>query len=154
MKKDGILNGCTEGDWEGEFTYMVNERLGNKISRFRVGDRVDSDHMPLEVSGEMRRGRGQDKKAQEQERRKPKVIEKIIWNKVTKTRYKEKTREWCRRKGEENKEPTRVENKWQRIKKILLGSMVRKRIRIKDKELEDKDWDRRCTRRKRELKKV
>jgi len=48
-----------------------------------------------------------------------------------------------------------VEDKWKRIKRIVLGSMIRKRIRIKDKELGDKDWwDRRCTRRKRELKKV
>jgi len=85
-----ILNGCTEGDWEGEFTYIgarrcsvidyviVNERIGNRISRFRVGDRVDSDHMPLEVTLEVRRGRGQDKKTQEQEKKKSKVIEKII----------------------------------------------------------------------------
>jgi len=162
-----ILNGSTEGDWEGEFTYVgargcsvidytiVNERLGNRISSFRIGDRVDSDHMPMELNMKIRRRRGQDKRSQKQERRKQKVIEKIIWNQETKTRYAEKTREWCRREGEENREPASVEDKWERIKRIVLGTMIKKRIRIKARELGDKDWwDRRCTRGKRELKRV
>jgi len=57
-----ILNGCTEGDWEGEFTYIgargssvidyviTSENVSNRISSFRIGDRVDSDHMPLELT--------------------------------------------------------------------------------------------------------
>jgi len=118
-----ILNGCTEGDWEGEFTYigargcsvidyvMINERLGNRISSFRVGDRVDSDHMPLELNVKTRKGRGQDMKTQEQGRRIPKVIEKYIWNQETKTKYAGKTKEWCRRDGKEKRESTNVEDK-------------------------------------------
>jgi len=71
-----ILNGCMEGDWDGEYTYvrakgcsvidyvMVNERIGNRISRFRIGDRMDSDHMSMELTVEIRRGREQRKKIQ------------------------------------------------------------------------------------------
>jgi len=75
---------------------MVNERIGNRISKFRVGDRVDSDHIPLELTVEIRRRRGQGKKIQEQERRKMKMIEKYLRNQETKIRYAEKTRELCR----------------------------------------------------------
>lgn len=56
-----ILNGTTEGDWEGEYTYVgargstvidyvfVNENMYDRIQKFKIGDRVDSDHMPMEV---------------------------------------------------------------------------------------------------------
>jgi len=48
-----------------------------------------------------------------------------------------------------------VEEKWTRLKGIVLGSMIKKRIKIKEKELGDRDWwDRRCTKGKRELKKL
>jgi len=33
---------------------MVNERIRDRISKFRVGDRVDSDHMPMELTVEIR----------------------------------------------------------------------------------------------------
>jgi len=34
---------------------MVNERIGNRISRFRIGERVDLDHMPMELTVEITR---------------------------------------------------------------------------------------------------
>lgn len=66
-----ILNGRTKGDWEGEYTYVgargntiidyviVNEKVKDKIVEFKVGDRVDSDHLLLIVEieeGRKRRG--------------------------------------------------------------------------------------------------
>lgn len=78
----GILNGSTKGDEEGEYTYtrgkrntvidyvIGNEKVREKIRRMRIGDRIDSDHQPVEiwVKGERRRqgegkrgGRGEKK---------------------------------------------------------------------------------------------
>jgi len=162
-----ILNGCTEGDWDGEYTYvgvrgcsvidyvMINERIGNRISKFKIGDRVDSDHMPMELTMEIRRGRRQGKKTQKQEGHKLKVIEKFIWSQKAIESYAEKTEELSRTEGTPNRKWISVEDKWIRLKRIVLGSMIKKRIKIKEKELGDRDWwDRRCTKGKRELKKL
>jgi len=48
-----------------------------------------------------------------------------------------------------------VEEKWERLKRIVHGAMVKKRLKIKEKELGHRDWwDRRCTRGKRGVKKM
>jgi len=72
MEDEGLWN---QGDWEGEFTYvgargssvinyvLVNENICNRVSGFRIGDRVDLNHIPLEL--ERRRRRGQEKESQE-----------------------------------------------------------------------------------------
>jgi len=166
-----ILNGCTEGDWEGEYTYVgargcsvidyviVNELLGNRISSFRIGDRVDSDHMPMELTMELtmntRRRKGQGKKILRQESKKRKVIEKYIWSQEAKEEYAKKTEELCSQEGTLNRELLTIEEKWTSLKRIILSSMIKKRIRIKKKELGDKDWwDRRCTKGKRAMRKM
>lgn len=58
-KKTYILNGATKGDWQGEFTYVgargsividfvfANEKANDKTIEFRIGDRVESNHLPL-----------------------------------------------------------------------------------------------------------
>lgn len=55
-KKFSVLNGKTEGDWEGEYTYIgakgntvidyifVNEKIKEKVIEFRIEERVNSDH--------------------------------------------------------------------------------------------------------------
>lgn len=57
----GLLNGCIKGDEEGQFTFserkgntvidfvIVDEEVGDGVERMRVGDRVDSDHHPIEA---------------------------------------------------------------------------------------------------------
>jgi len=162
-----ILNGCTSGDWEGEFTYvgtkgcsvidyvMVNERVESRVSNFSIGEGVDSDHMPMELNMEMGRGIGAEKRKQKQTGTLRKMIEKVVWNQDTKNKYMEKTREVCRKDGVRNKIAEGVEEKWERIKGIVLDSMIKKRIKIKNKELGDKDWwDGRCTKGKRKLKRI
>lgn len=50
-----ILNGTQIGDEEGEFTYIgpkgstviVNDNYIDLVNSFKVGERMDSDHMPL-----------------------------------------------------------------------------------------------------------
>lgn len=74
----GLLNGCTKGDEEGEFTFtggkgntiidfmIIAEEVRDRVKRMRVDDRIDSDHRPIEVwiKGEMwERGKKRDRKA-------------------------------------------------------------------------------------------
>lgn len=63
----GIFNGCTRGNEQGEYTftgrrentvtdYIVREiKVWDKIEEMRVGDKVDSDHLRIEVWIERRR---------------------------------------------------------------------------------------------------
>lgn len=60
-KRLNILNGKTNGDWEDEYTYVrvrdstvidyaiVNEKIKNRIISFRVGDKVDSEHISISI---------------------------------------------------------------------------------------------------------
>lgn len=57
----GILNGCTRGDEEGEYSFtggkwntVIDNAIGDlevreRIKNLRIGDRVDSDHHPVEI---------------------------------------------------------------------------------------------------------
>lgn len=115
-----ILNGTMEGDWEGEYTYIgargstviyyviINEKAKNEITGFRIGDRVDSDHMPLIVElkeEEERRGKkkGKRNRKKEKEGGREEEEEFIAWNKEAIERYKEKAEELCRRQIKENR---------------------------------------------------
>src|SRR5436190_10590343 len=62
-----IFNGDMRGDEEGEWTFtggrgntvidyvIGNEECREKVKRLRVGDRIDSDHHPIEMEIEGRR---------------------------------------------------------------------------------------------------
>jgi len=113
---------------------VINERISNRIRCFRIGNRVDSDHMPLELTMEMRSKEGYEKRIQGQGRKKRKEIEMIVWNQETKESYVEKTDEMCKQTRAERKEFASMKEKWERFKKIVHGAMV-KRLKIKEKEL-------------------
>ncbi|KAJ3656719.1 hypothetical protein Zmor_015769 [Zophobas morio] len=98
MKETGseILNGNKEGDEEGERTYVgtrgesiidygiVNEEAWEGIESFKVGERVESDHMPLEI-----KIKGKEQEYETQERRNErKEIEKRIWDEEGIQRHK------------------------------------------------------------------
>jgi hypothetical protein len=68
-----VLNGNKQGDEEGEWTYMdsrgeteipydriVNEEAWQRGEEFRLGERVDSDH--LEIALRKRRGRTEQRR--------------------------------------------------------------------------------------------
>jgi len=61
-KEWSILNGSTKEDRDGEYTYVgyrgnmvidyviANEGIKKHVREFAIGDRMDSDHMPLLLS--------------------------------------------------------------------------------------------------------
>jgi len=58
------------------------------------------------------------------------LIEKYLWIQETKVRYAGKTRELCRQ--EVSRELMTAEEKWGRLKRIVLGTMIKKRIKKKE----------------------
>ncbi|KAJ3660702.1 hypothetical protein Zmor_005140 [Zophobas morio] len=91
-----ILNGNKEGDEEGEWTYVgargesiidygiVNEEAWEEIESFKVGERVESDHMPLEI-----KIKAKEQEYEKQERRNErKELEKRIWDEEEIQRYR------------------------------------------------------------------
>ncbi|XP_039309128.1 stress response protein NST1-like [Solenopsis invicta] len=69
--------------------------------------------------------------------------------------YAERTEELCNTEELEEKESDTLEEEWEKIKKIVKVAMVKKRIKRRKKELGHKDWwDRSCTRKKREVKRI
>lgn len=56
-----ILNGCMQGDEEGEYTFsggrnntvidyvIGDEEIRDKVKELKMGDKMDSDHQPLEL---------------------------------------------------------------------------------------------------------
>jgi len=90
-----IFNGCMKGDEEGEFTFtggrgntiidfvIGEEEARERIERLTIGDRIDSNHHPLEVwmkGGGVRRV---------MERREKKVW-KGLWDTEGRERFKQK----------------------------------------------------------------
>jgi len=77
------------GHWEGEYTYVgargcsiidyiiVNETIGDSIYKFKVGEKVDSDHLSLEVELST-----EEKRTQEEQKRMAEEEEKeiIVWD--------------------------------------------------------------------------
>jgi len=59
LEKREILNGCTEENEEGEYTFiggkqvidyvLGDEEVRGKAGRLRIGEKMDSDHHPIEV---------------------------------------------------------------------------------------------------------
>lgn len=84
----GILNGSTKEDEEGEYTYtgrkkntiidyVIGNEMKEKIRMMRIGDKIESDHQPVEVrvKGERsRQGRKEGGRMREKKSRRG------IWN--------------------------------------------------------------------------
>jgi len=132
---------------------IVNEAVGDKISRFKVGERVDSDHLPLEVELSTEEERKQEEELKRTSREEEREV--IVWNKEAIRKYREKTEELNRREIQEEGKELSIEEKWERIKEVVIGAMVRSKKKWRIKEIGHKDWwDRSCTKKKRELKRI
>ncbi|XP_011858991.1 PREDICTED: protein PXR1-like [Vollenhovia emeryi] len=161
-----MLNGKTEGDWEGEFTYVgargssvidyviVNELIKQKIVKFSIGERVDSDHMPLvvemkEPGGKEEEEEDEAEEAEEEEQDRERKI--ILWDGDAKLKYTENIEKMAKT---EIVEDATVDEQWKWGKEIVDKAMVYKVVgKRKKRKIGYKDWwDRSCTRKKRELK--
>ncbi|KMQ89439.1 hypothetical protein RF55_10935 [Lasius niger] len=126
-----LLNGSTEAI--------------DRVEEFKVGDRVDSDHMPIMVTLEERGRRGKKK---EGEVKKEEEKWRICWDKESIRRYKKNTKKTT---WEEDLQGM-IEEKWEKLKGIVYEAIIKKKMVMRRIELGHKDWwDRQCSRQKREM---
>jgi len=94
---------------------IVNEAVGDRICKFKVRKRVDSDHLPLEVELSTEEERTQEKErirmAEEEER------EIILWDMESRQKYREKTEELIRTEMQKERKELSIEERWERLKK-------------------------------------
>jgi hypothetical protein len=84
-----VLNGNKEGDEEGKWTYIgnrgetvidygiVDEEAWERVEEFRIGERVGSDHLPLEISIE---GTNQEERGKGRAKEKQRKVTIKIWD--------------------------------------------------------------------------
>lgn len=145
-----ILNGNKTGDEEGNWTCIksngesvidygiVNEEAWEEIEEFKIADRVDSDHMPLEISI---KGRTIDE-TKEQTRR----IEKNNWNEEGIRKYREKVeKRTFQAQGIDNKVT-------ELITAIKETTDKRKIVRREANTQRNNWWDKECCEKKKQVK--
>ncbi|XP_071581926.1 uncharacterized protein [Temnothorax nylanderi] len=152
-----VLNGTMVGDWDGEYTFVgargssvidyvfCNKKARDFVRELSIGDRVDSDHMPMMVTLE---GGGEEEGEEGKEERREEEIWKICWDKKAIQKYRESTDSiiW------EHDLQGSVEDKWQKLKDIVQEALVKRKLKTVKRELGHKDWwDRQCTRKKRQV---
>lgn len=159
-----ILNGKTEGDREGEFTYIgprgstvidyifVNKNLIEEVVKFRLEERVESDHLLICVEVKQE----EEKERREEEEREYKLEEReesreyICWDEEFKERYQRNTEIGGE---EEDIEGETIEEKWEELKKIVKRALIYKKPRWKKEKIRYKPWqNKRCTLEKRKTK--
>lgn len=141
----GIGNGATEGDERGEWTfiggrgcttidYVVRNEAGrDKIKSMKVGERLKSDHLPLEIKLQASGKKREEEKGQE----KKKII---VWEEGGEEVFKEKLLE----QGEKLN--------WKDFKEKIQRALPVKEIRQKEGNNKEKWWDEECHREKMKLK--
>lgn len=129
-----------ERNWKGEFTYvgvrkstvidyvMVNIDIRKKIYKFKVGEKVDSDHLSLEFTGEEKKERDPEK---EQKKKGKKEIETILWDNKAKEMYAKRTEKLCNIKELEEKNK-HIKEKIGKEKKIVHRAIIRKKREKKE----------------------
>lgn len=149
-----ILNGTKEGDEEGEFTFIggkgktvidygITNREGwEKIDKFEVMERIESDHLPLCISLE-------DVKDKEKNEEKKKR-EIVSWSEEDKATFQSRLREWDEKEGGSET----VQEEWQKLKEGINKALVKKEVTIKKWKLRCRSWwDKECAKGKRNVKK-
>lgn len=147
-----ILNGNMEGDEKGEFTFvggkgnsvidyvLIDQKVKEEIKCFRIAERIESDHLPLEVEiyGETEKER-EDKK-QERVRR--------VWTEEGRKLFQEKV---SRIVFEEEGVSPMMKEMIQKLNEAV----TRKRIIFQNKRIGHKGWwDKECAEKKREARKA
>lgn len=113
----------------------------DRLREFRIGERIESDYMPLVVEKgtdiETEEKGSSQEEEEEENKKKEEKITIISWDEEAIQRYEEKTRMWEQEKGFAT---SSIEEKWIRLKEKVMGAMMKKRIKKKKKEMGDKDW--------------
>lgn len=119
-----VLNGTIKEDKEGEFMYtgtrgssvidyiIVNEYDLDRMEKFRVEGRVDSDH--LLVTTRIHGGEGSKEEEEEEKERKSRI--RIRWVTKAKQKYMEETDEI---EGVTEEEGETIEKKWEHLRKRM-----------------------------------
>lgn len=138
-----IANGNMNGDEEGEFTYVgprgittIDYLLTNisgkeGIQHMKIGERLESDHMSIEVTWK--------EKTEEKRKKKKKVI--TDWTQEGIRKYQENLKE---------EEINRARN-WKELKEIIRKAIPKKII---EEKVRKERWYDNCRQKKRELKKL
>src|SRR5436190_6586989 len=147
----GIVNGEVRGDEEGEWIFrggrgnkvidyvIGKEECREKVKRLRVGDKIDSDHHPIEVEMEGKRV-GEEKRGREQNR-----VGRGVWNLEGRRRFREEIR------GMEKK-GNGIEEEWERMEEGLKDAMMKTEREVRREEGKGKGWwDGRCREKKEEV---
>jgi len=148
----GILNGCMKGDEEGEYTFtggkgstvidyiLGDEEIRERVTNFRVGEEVDSDHHSVEVWI-----KGLDQRRRKFEGERGGREGKGVWNIEGCKEYKEGIEKIFSREGVGELEREEMERE---IRNVIKG-VERK---MKGRERKSKGWwDDECKTEKREV---
>jgi len=150
----GILNGCTKGDEEGEYTFtggkgntVIDYIIGNEdvranVENLIVGDRVDSDHHLLEV-----RIKGREQKSKERMKGRESRNRRGNWNEYGRKEFKERIEKVLSEEGGRCLGKEEMERKMRgvicEVEKEISGT----------KEKRGGWWDKECKGKKREVRK-
>jgi len=147
-----IFNGCTEGDEEGEYTFtggkgnstidyvIGDEEVRGRIERVVIGDKIDSDHHPVEV---WMKGRGIRRERNSRKRN----VWRGIWDEEGREQFK-------RRMGSIEMSEGSVKEQWRSVRGRVIKSLkeIEEERRSEMGWRERKGWwDEECRERKREV---
>jgi hypothetical protein len=151
-----VLNGNKRGDEEGELIYVgsrgetvidyaiVNEAAWERVKEFKVGERVDSDHLPLEITIE---GTNQEEKEKGGTREEEKKVIVKVWN-------EHGVKEYRRRLEEATFKEQEIEKMVAELKEVIEKATKKKEVIVRGSKGAGKKngwWDRECEQSKREV---
>jgi hypothetical protein len=151
-----VLNGNKRGDEEGEVTYVgsrgetvidyaiVNEAAWERVKEFKVGERVDSDHLPLEITIE---GSNQEEKEKGEMREEEKKVIVKVWS-------EHGVKEYRRRLEEATFKEQEIEKMVTELKEVIEKATKKKEVIVRGAKGTGKKngwWDRECEQAKREV---
>jgi hypothetical protein len=151
-----VLNGNKRGDEDGEVTYVgsrgetvidyaiVNEAAWERVKEFKVGERVDSDHLPLEITIE---GSNQEEKEKGETREEEKKVIVKVWS-------EQGVKEYRRRLEEATFKEQEIEKMVTELKEVIEKATKKKEVIARGAKGAGKKngwWDRECEQAKREV---
>jgi len=115
----------------------VNQKAWNKIEKMKIGNRVESDHQPLEVEARIKK----ERKIQNCKVERKEFVE---WGEENIELYRQRE-EGVKMEGES------MEKMWESLKKGVKECETRREIKIRKKRLGEHSWDAKCKRNKRKV---